>query len=234
MKYNILFLFSILFCNCGCNSPTEIDNLKDYFWQFSEYEKAKVLVYKTENSDKIGKTYYQIEKVSKDRLEVTKFNEDFKPVAVLIDYFTENGVYLDAASFFIEGIETKVTINDGLIFPFENSETPLNIKTSYRPISNPKILLTDEDSWQIDEFLTRQINDVKLKTLVVKGKSKRQHYDEKTKEVQEYEINVQTEYSKGIGITKMIQKSLWFAYTETYIKTISAKQFLELKNKSGK
>ncbi len=233
MKSNIIILFSVLLCNCSCSTNTETDNLKEYFWQLNEFENPKVLVYKTENSGTIGKTYYVIEKISTDKLKVKKFSDDFILLSVLVDSFTENGVYLESVSFFTEGVETEVSIDEGFIFPYKSRDSSLFVSSSYKLISNSGITLKDEDSWQIKSSLVKEINGMNLETLVATGKSKRQYFNEESNEVKDYDIKVQIDYSKGIGITSMTQKTLWHTYKETYIETISIEQFSKLKGQKG-
>jgi len=224
----ILGLISFLCCNSS-KTQTDTLNLNDYFWQIHEYETPKVLVFEADSSGVKSKVYYKMKKISPDKLEITRYMDDFSISGILVDLFKQDSVFLDDFTIYdASGTSSKVQIDNGLIFSFKSTNDILAMDCTYKINSNPPASMQYIDSWKIQKAIEKEVNGKTLPTFISSGTSKRYFMNPQTNQRDSFVVKMQIDYTKGIGITKMIQVLPWFTLSETYLETISMDEFKKL------
>ena len=234
MKHiKLISLLLLLFC--GSFIQKEEEPLKDYFWKIDDYETPKVNVYTYLIDGKdAGKLYYHMERTKKKKLLVKKYNDDFELTMIFEDTYKKDGVYITKAEV-LEGQYfkemTAFKINQGFIFPFreENKDLVIDIEMDSKLDAFEKI--ESHTRWHLMPRLQTEINEGRKDTILATGKSNYTfYYSNGNKEVVKETID--TWYTKNVGVTKVHQKCSYWDLTETYLKTISQKEFEKLKSDS--
>jgi hypothetical protein len=229
----IIYLFSSIILLSSCSVNNNVD-LKKYFWNISDYETPKVLVYSHDSVGTISTVYHLIKKISDNELSLTMLDKNFNETQYLTDLFKPDGVYLTDASF-VEDIKTKLVtksnIISGFIYSYTDFKRKMSIETSFDLQLKNDINIINKDSWVFEDIKDKNINGKEINTIVSKGLTERTFTKKSTGEKHTLQINFENWYSKGIGITKTKQETPVGIITDTYVKTITIDEFNKMKNK---
>jgi hypothetical protein len=207
-------------------------DLKQYFWNISDYETPKVLVYNHDSIGTISTKYYLIKKISDNELSLTILDKNFNETEYLTDLFKPDGVYLTEATF-VEDIKTKLVsksnIISGFIYSYNDFKRKMSIETSSDLQLKNDINIINKDSWVFEDIEDKNINGKEISTVVSKGLTERTFTKKSTGEKHTMQINFENWYSKGIGITRTKLETPFGIFIDTYVKTISIDEFTKMK-----
>jgi hypothetical protein len=232
MKLITLLIIPLLL---GCQSESTDSNakqlnLKDYFYNCDEYSTPKVLIYEVDSLGVKSNIYYKVRQIDSDKLELVRYDKSFNKQAVLVDKFNTNGVEL-LDSYSTNNNDSVFNISqiiNGKIFNYET--------TNQIGIIDVIVTGSNQDGnwkrkslshWNYSDSTEILIGDNLVKTIIGKGVEESEFSIGTEKYLNT--MDIETWYSKGIGVSKLIYKFPNGIYSETYLKTISVKTFEEIK-----
>lgn len=235
MKHLKVILIALLFCSCNSNSDFEGVDLKQYFFEVSDYETPKVLEYDFDSVGVKSKSYYLINKSNDNEIKMTKFNKDFEETEYYTILFKPDGAYTIEASF-VEDQHTKlitnVEIQQGLTFAYKDYKTKMKAENSFKLQLGDSISIKTKSSWEFNEIAEKVINGIKIKTIIANGSSKRIVTNSKNGAKEDYRIKMEIWYSKGIGVTKLKMDTPFGTYIEDYLRTMTIDEFETMRAKN--
>jgi len=232
MKMINLVLTFLVLISCKSENDFSGVDLKDYFWKISDYDTPRVIVYDFDSLGITSRNYYLIEKVSDDKLALTRYDANFNETQHLIDKYLDEGVVLEKLSLVedkINKVVTDIEISEGFIFPF-NSQEKIVVSSSFTPKYDSKIKVTNKDFGELIEMTEKEINGKMTKTIIAKGYTERKIENILTGQHQTFKIELETWYTKDIGITMMKQVYPFGEYTDRFVEFISIDEFNKLKD----
>lgn len=220
MRIIVIIISLIVLQSCD-NKSLEKVNLKEFFARPEDYSNPKVLVHNVKTNEGSSLIYHLIEKVSDNRLKISEFNASFNLTTILIDSFSNKGVFLESMTIVEnDSLHTEVNLNNGLIFPFESPSIEIAVESSFRIPTEKNIEVTDLSKWQLLELIDDEI-------IIAKGSHKKIISDDQNYS-DTINLDIEIWYKKGLGIIK--NKSCSGTYCEeiNYQRTITLDEFNNL------
>lgn len=219
--------FSNLFKNITTKVEPEEIRLKDYFWKLDDYIEPKVRIYDFQSKEYRYSEYCLMEKIDQTRLRITYYNSEFDKTGVLIQVFKEDGVYVEYRTFKMFGIPDKdiITLKQNtFVFPFLDSEAKMYEEFEYESFIDAPVVVKQNTT---REFINHKEGNPEL--LKTKGVMQRTAYSIDGEKLKEYHFTIETHFEKGLGEVFRSQADDLGYFNTSYYKTISVKEFEELK-----
>ncbi|PHR47040.1 MAG: hypothetical protein COA32_08950 [Fluviicola sp.] len=206
----------------SCSTTETIHNcdLRSYFYSPEQFSQPKIHVFKKDSLGYKSTEYWKFERIEPNKIQITMYNNEGIKTSQLIDKFEDNQVVLDYIDIAPQnGKTTKVNIESGTIFNFDNNKPEYGYKVNYSGEYPQRFDLTDSTLLKRVELVQKEINGNMVNTIVSKGYT---HFSEEYSK-SSFKVPLTIWYSKGIGVTFMKEdynsESVIYKYVETIDST---------------
>ena len=215
---SILVLAVALF---SCQQTKDKTNLEDYVLKPSELEQAKVLIYETNMNGNKDKKYCIHKKNSETEKTMTSYNSRFKKTDFTKISFNEQGLTTtELIVFNPNGTSETAKMADGFAYSYDIEKTT-HFNFSANLLNGGTISTEVENKISLD---TVEIDGKQQQIVLINGNGSITMND-----TIKMDRTLEQWYAYGIGMVKKIVIGENFSNEETYIKTISLKEFEALK-----
>lgn len=228
----IIYVIFIIGLSCGCSTVETIDNcdLRSYFYSPEQFVLPKIHIFEKDSLGHKSTEYWEFQRIDPNKIQIIMYNNEGNKISHLIDKFEDNKVVLDHIGITpLNGGVTKVNIESGTIFNFDNNKHEYGFSVNYSGEYPQRFDLTDSTFLERVELVQKEISGNMVNTIVSKGyRQFSEEYSESS-----FKVPLTIWYSKGIGITYMKEDYNSESVIHKYVKTIDSADF-EVKVKQTK